>query len=97
MAKKIYYCGKIGDEILKNHSTEKAFFVGYDVSGFGKAKMVWIPKSICKFRKPCEDAKELGWTEVCIPQWFFNKNQVDHRRFVEVNWNCNGDPFMVEM
>lgn len=91
---KRYYVGYIGKKILENHSTEKAFYTDYNLDGFGKCKPVWIPKSICKFGEP----NEFGNMKVYIPQWWFiNNPTIDHRRFMDISWCCNGEPFMVEM
>lgn len=94
MKKQFYFCGKIDVNILKNHSSEKAFFISYDYNGFGKYRMLWIPKSICKFG---DKPNEFGWISVCIPRWFFVKNNLEYARFDEIRWNCNDEPFQVEM
>lgn len=84
---KLYYAGMIGEKILRNHSTEKAFYSAYDSNGFGKGKPVWIPKSICKFSEP----NECGWVEVYIPQWWFMKNPaLDFRRLRDIEWTVGG-------
>jgi hypothetical protein len=89
-----YFAGYISKEALDNHSTEKAFYTHYNSNGFGKGKPVWIPKSICKFGEP----NEFGNMKVFIPQWFFSKNPtIDYKRFLDIRWCCNGEPFMVEM
>lgn len=81
-----YYTGYMGAQILANHSTEKAFYTEYARGNFasGHNTVLWIPKSICKFEEP----NEFGNVVVRVPAWFFNKNQLEYRRCVDIQW-CN--------
>lgn len=82
---KMYYTGMITEKYFEDHSTNRAFYSCYDDGRWISERNdhVWFPKSICKFGKP----NDIGWLEVCIPVWFFQKNNIDHRRCIDIQWN----------
>lgn len=86
MAKKTttYYAGIINAKILDAHSTAKAFYTEYDRGNWasGHNSMVWIPKSICQFGEP----NEFGNLVVRVPAWFFNRNSLEYRRCIDIQW-----------
>lgn len=82
---KLYYVGMITEKYLNDHSTNKAFYSSYDDGRWKNDRndRVWFPKSICKFGEP----NDVGWVKVCIPLWFFQKNNIEYQRCVDIQWN----------
>lgn len=80
----LYYIGMITKKYLEDHSTDKAFYSDYDDGRWTseRNKVKWFPKSICKFG----EQNDIGWMEVCIPEWFFRKNQIEYRRCLDIQW-----------
>lgn len=81
----VYFKGMIHSDTIKNHQTEKAFYVDIDDGRWGsrRNKHMWIPKSICKIGDP----NEVGWCEILVPAWFFKKNRVEYQRVLDISWN----------
>lgn len=91
---KKYYCAKIDATIFNYQSTNKAFFLDYDVNGFGKCRDLWIPKSICIIGT---EPDENNYITLCIPMWFMIKNNIDYKRVTSVIWNYFPDELIKEM
>ena len=77
--KKWYYAGWLDAKRFEACSTEKAFYLYYDLGycGEGHEKPMWFPKSQCIFG----DVNEVGQMDVYIPCWIIDNNPtVDVRR-----------------
>ena len=79
-----FFKGMVHIDTINNHSTEKAFYVSINDGRFSNNRygMLWLPKSKCIVGQ----ANEVGWCEILVPAWIFDKNRVDYHRVLEIQW-----------
>lgn len=83
-----YLTGKIHSDTIRDHSTEKAFYVTIDDGRYKSDKngVMWIPKSRCEVSEP----NDIGWCDILVPVWLFTSNRIDYHRVLEINWCAPG-------
>ena len=78
-----YLSGKI-HTITLNHGTEKAFYIDIDDGRTRSDRNghLWIARKLCKISEP----NDCGWCDILVPAWLFDKNRVDYRRVIDIQW-----------
>lgn len=79
-----YLSGRIHINTIRNHETEKAFYVTIDDGRHSSDRNghMWLPKSRCVISDP----NELGWCDILVPLWLFVNNRIDYNRVCEITW-----------
>lgn len=83
-----YLTGRIHIDTIRDHSTEKAFYVTIDdgrTLSDGNGHM-WLPKSRCEISEP----NDIGWCDILVPVWLFTNNRIDYHRVMEISWVAPG-------